>query len=64
MSLEYYYVGANDDPYDDRFDQYERYFSGRRTDLNNISINGPLTPANLSAPESRLGMKPNDRIDQ
>ena len=38
-------------------------FGSRRTDLNNTSIHGPLTPANLSAPGARVQVKPNDRWD-
>lgn len=63
LSLEYYYASGDDDPHDNKFDQYERLFGGRRSDLNNTSIHGPLTPANLSAPGLRLRVEPNDRID-
>ena len=63
LSLEYYYASGDDDPNDNKFDQYERLFGGRRSDLNNTSIHGPLTPANLSAPGLRLRVKPNDRVD-
>ncbi len=64
LSLEYYYASGDDDPNDNKFDQYERLFGGRRSDLNNTSTHGPLTPANLSAPGLRLRVKPNDRIDE
>ena len=63
LSLEYYYASGDDDPNDNKFDQYERLFGGRRSDLNNTSTHGPLTPANLSAPGLRLRVSPNDRID-
>ena len=63
LSLEYYYASGDADPNDNKFDQYERLFGGRRTDLNNTSIHGPLTPANLSAPGVRLRVKPNNRLD-
>lgn len=63
LSLEYYYASGDDDPNDLNFDQHERLFGGRRTDLNNTSIHGPLTPANLSAPGFRLQVTPNDRWD-
>lgn len=63
FSLEFYYASGDDDPNDNKFDQYERLFGGRRTDLNNTSIYGPLTPANLSAPGLRLRVKPNNWID-
>ena len=63
LSLEYYYASGDDDPNDSKFDPYEHLFGGRRSDLNNTSTHGPLTPANLSAPGLHLRVKPNDRID-
>ena len=54
IAFQYYYASGDKSPEDGRFDQYERLFGGRRTDLNNTSIHGPLTPANLSAPGVRL----------
>ncbi len=63
LALEYYYASGDEDPSDNKFDQYERLFGSRRTDLNNTSIHGPLTPANLSAPGARIQVKPNDRWD-
>ena len=63
FSLEYYYASGDEDPNDLAFDQHERLFGGRRTDLNNTSIHGPLTPANLSAPGFRVQVTPNDRWD-
>ncbi|MHA7857815.1 MAG: alginate export family protein [Henriciella sp.] len=63
VSLEYYYASGDDDPNDLKFDQHERLFGGRRTDLNNTSIHGPLTPANLSAPGFRVQVTPNDSWD-
>ncbi len=63
LSLEYYYASGDQDPNDLNFDQHERLFGGRRTDLNNTSIHGPLTPANISAPGFRLQLTPNDRWD-
>ena len=63
LSLEYYYASGDEDPNDQSFDQHERLFGGRRTDLNNTSIHGPLTPANLSAPGFRVQVKPNQRWD-
>jgi len=63
ISMEYYYASGDDDPGDGAFDQHERLFGGRRTDLNNTSIHGPLTPANLSAPGFRVQVQPNDRWD-
>lgn len=63
VAVQYYWASGDGDPGDDRFDQYERLFGGRRTDLNNTSIHGPLTPANLSAPGVRFDITPNDRFD-
>ncbi|MGV6818947.1 MAG: alginate export family protein [Parvularcula sp.] len=63
VALQYYWASGDDDPNDDKFDQYERLFGGRRTDLNNTSIHGPLTPANLSAPGIRFNIKPTPRVD-
>lgn len=63
LSFEYYYASGDDDPNDNRFDQHERLFGSRRSDLNNTSIHGPLTPANLSNPGIRLEVVPNQRWD-
>ncbi|MEQ8432890.1 MAG: alginate export family protein [Oceanicaulis sp.] len=63
LAGEYYYASGDEDPDDGRFDQYERLFGGRRTDLNNTSIYGPFTPANLSAPGLRVSGEPSARSD-
>ncbi|MDP0489475.1 MAG: alginate export family protein [Verrucomicrobiota bacterium JB023] len=63
LALEYYWASGDEDPEDDQYGQYERLFGSRRTDLNNTSIHGPLTPANLSAPGLRLEVKPSQRMD-
>ncbi len=63
LAAEYYFASGDDDPNDDVFGQHERLFGSRRSDLNNTSIHGPLTPANLSAPGFRVEVKPNDRWD-
>lgn len=63
LAAEYYYASGDEDPNDGRFDQYERLFGGRRTDLNNTSLHGPLTPANLSAPGLRLSGRPSPQTD-
>ena len=63
FAFEYYYASGDDDPNDLSFDQHERLFGSRRSDLNNTSIHGPLTPANLDAPGFRVEVKPNDRWD-
>ncbi|WP_291845021.1 alginate export family protein [Maricaulis sp.] len=63
LALEYYWASGDDDPDDRRFDQYERLFGSRRTDLNNTSLHGPLTPANLQAPGARLEVAPGPNWD-
>ncbi|MFW6413644.1 MAG: alginate export family protein [Oceanicaulis sp.] len=63
LAGEYYYASGDDDPDDNEFGQYERLFGGRRTDLNNTSLHGPFTPANLSAPAFRLSGRPSERSD-
>ncbi|MEL6663728.1 MAG: alginate export family protein [Pseudomonadota bacterium] len=63
FALEYYWASGDDDPSDLDFDQHERLFGSRRSDLNNTSIHGPLTPANLNAPGFRIEAKPNARWD-
>lgn len=63
FAFEYYYASGDEDPNDNRFDQHERLFGSRRSDLNNTSIHGPLTPANLNAPGFRVEVKPNNRWD-
>jgi hypothetical protein len=63
FALEYYWASGDKDPNDLSFDQHERLFGSRRSDLNNTSIHGPLTPANLNAPGFRIEVKPDDRWD-
>ncbi|MCP2680523.1 alginate export family protein [Maricaulaceae bacterium NA33B04] len=63
VGAEYYYASGDEDPNDGRFDQYERLFGGRRTDLNNTSLHGPLTPANLSVPGVRFSGEPTANTD-
>jgi len=63
LSAEYYYASGDADPGDDVFGQHERLFGSRRTDLNNTSIHGPLTPANISAPGLRLEVTPGAGTD-
>jgi hypothetical protein len=58
LAAQYYWASGDSNPDDGKFDQYERLFGSRRTDLNNTSLHGPLTPANLSAVGIRLEMKP------
>lgn len=61
LAFQYYWASGDKDPNDDRFDQYERLFGSRRTDLNHTSLHGPLTPANLSAVGGRFEMRPSAR---
>lgn len=63
FAFEYYYASGDEDPSDLNFDQHERLFGSRRSDINNTSIHGPLTPANLNAPGFRVEVKPNARWD-
>lgn len=63
FAFQYYLADGDKNPNDHNFDQFERLFGGRRTDLNNTSIHGPLTPANLSAAGFRLELKPNSNWD-
>ena len=63
FALEYYHASGDEDPFDLSYDQHERLFGSRRTDLNNTSIHGPLTPANLNAPGFRVEVKPGARWD-
>ncbi|MEO0982042.1 MAG: alginate export family protein [Pseudomonadota bacterium] len=63
FSVDFDYSSGDQTPGDDRFDQYERLFGSRRTDLGNTSIHGPLTPANLSAPGFRVTAAPSSRLD-
>lgn len=62
LALQYYSTSGDKNPGDGRFDQFERLFGGRRTDLNNTSIYGPLTPANLNAVGIRFEMRPSERL--
>lgn len=54
LALEYYFASGDRNPHDGNYEQYERLFGARRTDLNNTSLHGPMTPANLSAPALRF----------
>ncbi|MEL6259407.1 MAG: alginate export family protein, partial [Pseudomonadota bacterium] len=54
IGLDYDLATGDRDPNDGRFDQYERLFDARRTDLNNTSLHGPLTTVNLDAPGARI----------
>jgi hypothetical protein len=63
FAVDYYYASGDKDPTDERFDQFERLFGGRRTDLGNTGIFGPLTTANIETPGFRIEANPDDRTD-
>jgi len=63
FSFQHYEASGDKDPNDHTFHQFERMFGGRRTDLNNTSIHGPLTPSNLSATGFRIELKPDSKWD-
>lgn len=62
-SVDYDFASGDKNPSDGRFDRFERLFGGRRTDLGNTGIYGPLTPANLVAPGARVEFAPSQRLD-
>jgi hypothetical protein len=63
IALDYYYASGDSDPSDGRYEQFERLFGSRRSDLGNTGIHGPLTTANINAPGGRLEMRPSERFD-
>lgn len=63
ISADYDYATGDETPGDDRFDQYERLFGGRRTDLGYTGLFGPLSPANVDAPGVRVEVTPSQRLD-
>ncbi len=63
IGIDWDYATGDRDPSDDRFDQYERLFGARRTDLGNTGIHGPLTPANIDAPGVRIETHPGPDTD-
>lgn len=63
IAIDWDYATGDRDPSDGRFDQYERLFGARRTDLGNTGIHGPLTPANLDAPGFRIEAQPDTDTD-
>ena len=63
VGLDYDYASGDEDPNDGSYDQYERLFGSRRTDLGNTGIHGPLTPANIEAPGARIEIAPSTRLD-
>jgi hypothetical protein len=63
LALDWDFATGDRDPTDGNYDQFERLFGGRRTDLGNTGIYGPLTPANINAPGGRIELRPNARWD-
>lgn len=63
LALNYYWASGDSDPTDGRFEQFERLFGARRSDLGATSAFGPLSPANLNAPGARIEITPSDRLD-
>lgn len=63
VALDYYLSTGDSDPADGRYEQFERLFGSRRTDLGNTGIHGPLTTANINAPGFRVELAPGDRFD-
>lgn len=63
VGLDWDFASGDRNPNDLNFDQAERLFGGRRTDLGNTGIHGPLTPANINAAGGRIELKPNSRSD-
>lgn len=63
VALDFDYASGDENPTDSRFDQYERLFGSRRTDLGNSGIFGALSPVNLNAPGARVEFAPNARTD-
>jgi Alginate export len=63
VGVDYDFASGDKSPADGRFDRFERLFGGRRTDLGNTGIYGPLTPANLAAPGARVEFTPSRRLD-
>lgn len=57
------WASGDKNPRDGRFDRFERLFGGRRTDLGNTGIHGPLTPANILAPGGRVEFAPDAQTD-
>ena len=63
LVLDWDFGSGDRNPNDLKYEQAERLFGGRRTDLGNTGIHGPLTPANINAAGGRIEVKPNARSD-
>jgi len=63
LAVDYDYASGDEDPSDGRYNQFERLFGSRRTDLGHTGIYGPLTPANIEAPGFRVEITPTPRFD-
>ena len=63
VQLDYYFASGDQDPTDANYEQFERLFGGRRSDLGHTGIHGPLTTANIDAPGGRIELRPSARLD-
>lgn len=63
IAADYDYATGDKMPGDDSYEQYDRLFGGRRTDLGFTGIFGPLSPANLDAPGFRVEVMPGGRLE-
>jgi hypothetical protein len=63
LAIDYYYASGDSNPNDGRYEQFERLFGSRRSDLGNTGIHGPLTTANINAPGGRIEARPSERLD-
>jgi hypothetical protein len=63
LAIDYYLATGDESPQDGAYNQFERLFGSRRSDLGNTGIHGPLTPANIDAPGARIEITPSPRFD-